>query len=55
MNVSMTVNGRAVSGDVEPRTLLVHFIRENLDLTGTHVGCETGYCGACTVISTAKR
>jgi aerobic carbon-monoxide dehydrogenase small subunit len=49
MNVSMTVNGRAVSGDVEPRTLLVHFIRENLHLTGTHVGCETGYCGACTV------
>lgn len=49
MNVSMTVNGREVSGDVEPRTLLVHFIRENLHLTGTHVGCETGYCGACTV------
>ena len=50
MNVSMTVNGRSVSGDVEPRTLLVHFIRENLHLTGTHVGCETGYCGACTVL-----
>ncbi len=49
MNVSMTVNGRSVSDDVEPRTLLVHFIRENLRLTGTHVGCETGYCGACTV------
>jgi carbon-monoxide dehydrogenase small subunit len=49
MNVSMTVNGRSVSADVEPRTLLVHFIRENLHLTGTHVGCETGYCGACTV------
>lgn len=45
----MTVNGREVSADVEPRTLLVHFIRENLHLTGTHVGCETGYCGACTV------
>jgi carbon-monoxide dehydrogenase small subunit len=45
----MTVNGREVSGDVEPRTLLVHFIRENLRLTGTHVGCETGYCGACTI------
>ena len=49
MNVSMTVNGREVSADVETRTLLVHLIRENLNLTGTHVGCETGYCGACTV------
>jgi carbon-monoxide dehydrogenase small subunit len=49
MEVSMTVNGRDVSADVEPRTLLVHFIREHLRLTGTHVGCETGYCGACTV------
>src|ERR671910_547654 len=49
MEISMTVNGRKVSADVEPRTLLVHFIREDLRLTGTHVGCETGYCGACTV------
>ena len=49
MEVSMTVNGRDVSADVEPRTLLVHFLREDLRLTGTHVGCETGYCGACTV------
>ena len=49
MQVSMTVNGRQVTGDVEPRTLLVHFIREELALTGTHVGCETSYCGACTV------
>lgn len=47
--VSMTVNGKAVSGEVEPRTLLVDFIRENLDLTGTHVGCDTSQCGACTV------
>jgi carbon-monoxide dehydrogenase small subunit len=46
----MTVNDRSVSGDIEPRTLLVHFIRENLNLTGTHIGCETSYCGACTVI-----
>lgn len=46
----MTVNGRQVGGDVEPRTLLVHFLREDLALTGTHVGCETSYCGACTVI-----
>jgi len=45
----MTVNGRSVSADVEPRTLLVHYLRENLRLTGTHVGCETGYCGACTI------
>lgn len=46
----MTVNGRSVSADVEPRTLLVTFLRENLRLTGTHVGCETGYCGACTIL-----
>ena len=50
----MTVNGREVSGDVEPRTLLVHFIREHLGLTGTHIGCETSYCGACTVIVNGK-
>ena len=50
MQVSMTVNGRPFSADVEPRTLLVHFLRENLNLTGTHVGCETSYCGACTVV-----
>lgn len=49
MHVSMTVNGRNVEADVEPRTLLVHFLRDELRLTGTHVGCETGYCGACTV------
>ena len=47
--VSMTVNGKAVSGDVEPRTLLVQFLRENLRLTGTHVGCDTSQCGACVV------
>lgn len=50
MNVSMTINGREVSAEVEPRTLLVHFLRETQGLTGTHVGCETSYCGACTVI-----
>ena len=49
MQVSMSVNGRQVSGDVSPRTLLVHYLREDLRLTGTHVGCETSYCGACTV------
>jgi carbon-monoxide dehydrogenase small subunit len=47
--VSMTVNGRAASGEVEGRTLLVEFLRENLRLTGTHVGCDTGQCGACVV------
>jgi carbon-monoxide dehydrogenase small subunit len=48
-HVAMTVNGTEVEGLVEPRTLLVHFIRENLLLTGTHIGCETTHCGACTV------
>ena len=46
----MTVNERTVNGDVEARTLLVHFLRENLNLTGTHIGCESSYCGACTVL-----
>lgn len=49
ITVAMTVNGKAVSGDIEPRTLLVDFIRENLRLTGTHVGCDTSQCGACTI------
>ena len=47
--ISMKVNGKAVGGDVENRTLLVDFIRENLGLTGTHVGCDTSQCGACVV------
>lgn len=47
--VSMTVNGKAVSGEVEGRTLLVQFLRETLGLTGTHVGCDTSQCGACVV------
>ena len=47
--VSMTVNGKAVSADVDPRTLLVQFLRENLRLTGTHVGCDTSQCGACVI------
>jgi aerobic carbon-monoxide dehydrogenase small subunit len=49
IHVTMKVNGAEVEGLVEPRTLLVHFIRENLQLTGTHIGCETTHCGACTV------
>jgi carbon-monoxide dehydrogenase small subunit len=49
MQVEMTVNGRTRSADVEPRTLLVHYLRDVLDLTGTNVGCDTSSCGACTV------
>ncbi len=47
--VSMTVNGKPASADVESRTLLIHFLRENLNLTGPHIGCDTSHCGACTV------
>ena len=47
--VKLTVNGKAVSGDTEDRTLLVHFLRDQLGLTGTHVGCDTSQCGACVV------
>ena len=49
VSLSLTVNGRAVEASVDPRTLLVQFIREHLRLTGTHVGCDTAQCGACTV------
>ena len=48
-SIAMTVNNNKVSGEVEGRTLLVQFIRDNLGLTGTHVGCDTSQCGACTV------
>ena len=51
MKVELKVNGKAVSADVPPNTLLVQFIREPLRLTGTHVGCDTAQCGACTVIA----
>jgi carbon-monoxide dehydrogenase small subunit len=47
--IALTVNGRAVEQAVEPRMLLVHFLRETLQLTGAHIGCETSHCGACTV------
>jgi aerobic carbon-monoxide dehydrogenase small subunit len=47
--VTMTINGRSVDALVEPRMLLVHFLREQQNLTGTHIGCETTHCGACTV------
>ena len=49
VHIKLKVNGKPVEGLCEPRTLLVHFIRENLCLTGTHIGCETTHCGACTV------
>lgn len=50
ISLSLTVNGKKVDAEVDPRTLLVEFIRNNLRLTGTHVGCDTGQCGACTVL-----
>jgi aerobic carbon-monoxide dehydrogenase small subunit len=49
-SITVTVNGEQKSADVEPRLLLVHFLRENLRLTGTHIGCDTSHCGACTVL-----
>jgi carbon-monoxide dehydrogenase small subunit len=49
VTLSLTVNGKAVSAQVEPRTLLVDFIRDHLRLTGTHIGCDTAQCGACTI------
>lgn len=50
VNVTLTINGTKYMDDIEPRTLLVHFIRDNLKLKGTHIGCDTGHCGACTVL-----
>ena len=47
--VAMTVNGKPSSAEVEPRTLLIHYLREHLNLTGPHIGCDTSHCGACTV------
>jgi carbon-monoxide dehydrogenase small subunit len=48
-DIKLTVNGQGAEGSVEPRTLLIHFLREQLGLTGPHIGCETSHCGACTV------
>lgn len=48
--ITVTVNGQQHQSEVEPRTLLVHYLRETLDLTGTHIGCDTSQCGACTVL-----
>ncbi len=50
MEITVNVNGQGHSADVEPRRLLVHFLRESLRLTGTHIGCDTSNCGACTVL-----
>ena len=50
MNITVTINGETYERDVDPRRLLIHFIRDDLDLTGSHVGCDTGNCGACTVL-----
>ena len=49
ISLSLTVNGKPVEAEIDPRMLLVQFIREHMGLTGTHVGCDTGQCGACTI------
>jgi carbon-monoxide dehydrogenase small subunit len=54
LTIRVKVNGQDRQGDVEPRMLLVHFIREALELTGTHIGCDTSHCGACTVLLNGK-
>jgi carbon-monoxide dehydrogenase small subunit len=52
--ITVTVNGKAYTNDVDDRTLLVHYLRENLNLTGTHIGCDTSQCGACVVVINGK-
>ena len=54
MNINLTINGKSYSQDVEPRLLLIHFLRDVAGLTGAHVGCETSLCGACTVVLNGK-
>ena len=53
-SITVTVNGRAYTREVEARKLLIHFLRDDLDLTGSHIGCDTGNCGACSVIADGK-
>jgi aerobic-type carbon monoxide dehydrogenase small subunit (CoxS/CutS family) len=50
VNISVTINGTTYERDVEPRKLLIHFVRDDVDLTGSHIGCDTGNCGACSMI-----
>jgi len=50
MEINVTVNGQRYERDVEPRKLLIHFVRDDLDLTGSHIGCDTGNCGACSIM-----
>lgn len=54
MQITLTINGQEVEGLAEPRTLLIHFLRENLKITGPHIGCETSHCGACTIDMNGK-
>ncbi len=54
VTVTLTVNGETHTAEVEPRLLLVHFLREHLNLTGTHIGCDTTHCGACTVLMNGR-
>jgi carbon-monoxide dehydrogenase small subunit len=54
IKLTVEVNGKKMTGEVEPRKLLVHFLRDNLGLTGTHIGCDTSNCGACTVLLDGK-
>ena len=50
VTISLTINGKPVQAEIEARTLLVEFLRDELDLTGTHIGCDTSFCGACTIL-----
>ena len=52
--ITLKINGEEFTREVEPRTLLVHFIRENMGMTGTHIGCDTSSCGACTILINGK-
>jgi aerobic carbon-monoxide dehydrogenase small subunit len=54
MEIAVTVNGTVYEREVEPRKLLIHFVRDDLDLTGSHIGCDTGNCGACSMIVNGK-